>query len=286
MNPHRKNKSKKGVYDADSNPRKVHPPVYHDLPAKSSSKPGEDPLIRLNKYIANAGVCSRREADHLIAAGQISVNGKIISQLGFKVHSNDKVKLGNTLLKKEKFIYVLLNKPKDHISTAKDPEKRSTVIELVNKQIEERIYPVGRLDRNTTGLLLLTNDGELTKTLSHPSYNIRKIYEVHLDRPLNEEDFFTISQGIVLDDGPIKVDDIAINSEDKKIVGIELHSGRNRIVRRIFETLNYKITGLDRVMYAFLTKKNLPRGKWRFLKDHEVTKLKYMGHGKKRAGKS
>jgi 23S rRNA pseudouridine2605 synthase len=286
MKPRRKNKSKKGVYDADSDPRKVNPPEYHESPKNDPDKPGKDPLTRLNKYIANAGVCSRREADHLIISGQISVNGKIINELGYKVHPNDKVKYGNVLLKKEKFIYVLLNKPKDHISTAKDPRKRSTVIDLVNKQIDERIYPVGRLDRNTTGLLLLTNDGELTKILSHPSYNIRKIYEVHLDRPLSEADFFAIRQGIMLEDGPIRVDDIAINSEDRKIVGIELHSGRNRIVRRIFESLDYKITSLDRVMYAFLTKKNLPRGKWRFLKDHEVTKLKHLGHGRKRAGKS
>lgn len=282
MKPRKKNQSKKGIYDADTPSRRVNPPAYRSIREKTPQKQKVKESIRLNKYIANAGVCSRREADQLIISGQISVNGKKITELGYQVHSNDQVKYGDKLLKKEKFIYVLLNKPKDHITTAKDPQKRSTVMDLVNKQIEERIYPVGRLDRNTTGLLLLTNDGELTKNLSHPSYNIRKIYEVHLNRPLSEADLFTIQHGLVLEDGPIKVDDIAITSEDRKIIGIELHSGRNRIVRRIFESLDYKVTGLDRVMYAFLTKKNLPRGKWRFLKDFEVTKLKYLGHGKKK----
>jgi 23S rRNA pseudouridine2605 synthase len=286
MKPRKKNKSKRGIYDADTHPRKAIPPDYNADTSKHQVKPDKNQPIRLNKYIANAGICSRREADHLIISGQISVNGKKITELGYKVHPNDHVKYGNKLLKKEKFIYVLLNKPKDYISTAKDPQRRSTVIDLVNKQIDERVYPVGRLDRNTTGLLLLTNDGELTKTLSHPSYNIKKIYQVHLNRPLTEIDFFAIRQGIVLEDGPIKVDDIAIAGEDRKIIGIELHSGRNRIVRRIFESLDYKITGLDRVMYAFLTKKNLPRGKWRFLKDFEVTKLKHLGHGKRKTGKS
>lgn len=286
MKPRKKNKSKKGIYDADTHPRKAIPPDYNTDTSRHHVKPDKNQQIRLNKYIANAGICSRREADHLIISGQISVNGKKITELGYKVHPNDHVKYGNKLLKKEKFIYVLLNKPKDYISTAKDPQKRSTVIDLVNKQIDERVYPVGRLDRNTTGLLLLTNDGELTKTLSHPSYNIKKIYQVHLNRPLTEMDFFSIRQGIVLEDGPIKVDDIAIGSDDRKIIGIELHSGRNRIVRRIFESLDYKVTGLDRVMYAFLTKKNLPRGKWRYLKDFEVTKLKHLGHGRRKTGKS
>lgn len=280
MKPRKRNKSKKGVYDPDTPPHKVNPPAYRGNHEKHSQERMEKPSIRLNKYIANAGVCSRREADQLIISGQISVNGKKITELGYQVQANDRVKYGDKLLKKEKFLYILLNKPKDHITTARDPQKRSTVIDLVNKQIEERIYPVGRLDRNTTGLLLLTNDGELTKTLSHPSYNIRKIYEVHLNRPLSEADFAAIQHGLVLEDGPIKVDDIAITSDDRKVIGIELHSGRNRIVRRIFESLDYKVTGLDRVMYAFLTKKNLPRGKWRFLKEFEVTKLKHLGHGR------
>ncbi|MBR9999609.1 MAG: rRNA pseudouridine synthase [Cyclobacteriaceae bacterium] len=286
MKPRKKGKPRKGVYDADSPPQKVNPPEYKGVPGKSPGKKGDDTAIRLNKYIANAGICSRREADILISSGQISVNGKVITELGYKINPNDRVQYGKTRLKREKYIYVLLNKPKDHITTARDPQKRNTVMDLVNKQIDERIYPVGRLDRNTTGLLLLTKDGELTEKLSHPSYNIRKIYEAHLDRPLKEEDLLAVTGGIVLEDGPVKVDDIAINSEDGKIIGIELHSGRNRIVRRIFESLGYKITGLDRVMYAFLTKKNLPRGKWRFLNDHEVTKLKYLGHGKKRQKKS
>jgi 23S rRNA pseudouridine2605 synthase len=284
MKPRKKGKSRRGIYDTQSPPQKVHPPDYKK--SEPVEKKGKEEAIRLNRYIANAGVCSRREADTLIQSGQISVNGKVITELGYKVHPDDKVHYGKSRLKREKYIYVLLNKPKDHITTAKDPQKRSTVLDLVNKQINERVYPVGRLDRNTTGLLLLTNDGELTEKLTHPSYNIRKIYEVHLDRPLAEEDFLSISRGIELDDGPIKVDDIAISVEDGKVIGIELHSGRNRIVRRIFESLNYKIISLDRVMYAFLTKKNLPRGKWRFLNEQEVTKLKYLGHGKKRRSKS
>jgi 23S rRNA pseudouridine2605 synthase len=285
MKPRRKYKSRRGIYDAESNAEKVNPPSYPKSAVRSNQENHKDLPIRLNKYIANAGICSRREADKLITSGQIKVNGKTIRELGYKVRPKDQVKYGNTILRKEKFIYILLNKPKDHITTAKDPQRRNTVMDLVNKQIEERIYPVGRLDRNTTGLLLLTNDGELTSKLSHPSYNIRKIYEVHLDRALTNEDFLTIRSGIMLDDGPVKVDDIAILSEDKKSIGIELHSGRNRIVRRTFEYLNYRITGLDRVMYAFLTKKNLPRGKWRFLKDYEITKLKHLGHGRKRTGK-
>jgi 23S rRNA pseudouridine2605 synthase len=282
MKPRKKNKSKNEVYDSDTPQQRVRPPSYRHKKDQSFIKPGKVQSIRLNKYIANAGVCSRREADQLILSGKISVNGKKITELGYQVKSGDRVKYGNKLLKREKFIYVLLNKPKDHISTSRDPQKRNTVIDLVNKQIEERIYPVGRLDRNTTGLILLTNDGELTKSLSHPSYNIRKIYEVHLNRPLSEADFYSVRKGIILEDGPIKVDDIAITGEDRKKIGIELHSGRNRIVRRIFESLGYKPTGLDRVMYAFLTKKNLPRGKWRFLKEFEVTRLKRLGHGKRK----
>jgi len=285
MKPRRKNKPKRGVYDAERDPGKVNKPVYPNILKKSSVESSGDPMIRLNKFIANAGICSRREADKLITSGQIKVNGKIVRELGYKVHPKDQIKYRDVLLRKEKFIYVLLNKPKDHISTSKDPQKRNTVVDLVNKQINERIYPVGRLDRNTTGLLLLTNDGELTEKLSHPSYNIRKIYEVHLDRPIIEEDFLSIKNGIDLDDGPIKVDDIAILSDDKRNIGLELHSGRNRIVRRIFESFDYRITSLDRVMYAFLTKKNLPRGKWRFLKEHEITKLKHLGHGRKKTAK-
>ena len=284
MKPRKKGKSRRGIYDAESPQQKVHSPDYKKV--EPVEKTGNENTIRLNRYIANAGVCSRRDADNLIQSGQISVNGKVITELGYKVHPTDRVEYGKVLLKKEKFIYVLMNKPKDHITTAKDPQKRSTVLDLGNKQINERIYPVGRLDRNTTGLLLLTNDGELTKKLSHPSYNIRKIYEVSLNRPLSEEDLMAVSQGIELEDGPIKVDHIAIVGEDGKTIGIELHSGRNRIVRRIFESLGYKIAGLDRVMYAFLTKKNLPRGKWRFLNEQEVIRLKHLGHGKKMRGGS
>ncbi len=282
MSPHKQKKSRHGVFDSKSPSSKIELPDYPFDKHKSPDQSSEADLIRLNKYIANAGVCSRREADKLIIGGEIKINGKIIAELGYKVRPHDKVIYKNKLLRKEKYVYVLLNKPKDHITTAKDPQKRNTVLDLVNKHVEERIYPVGRLDRNTTGLLLLTNDGELTKKLSHPSYNIRKIYEAHIDKPLKNEDFVSLRNKIELDDGPIILDDVAIVSEDKKVIGIEIHSGRNRIVRRIFETFDYKIVSLDRVMYAFLTKKNLPRGKWRFLKEHEVAKLKKLGISKKK----
>jgi len=286
MTPRKQKKTRHGVFHTKDLSSKVKPPQYQNFKQKSATPSLKDNSIRLNRYIANAGICSRREADKLIIAGEIKINGNVITELGYKVQPNDKVIYKNKVLKKEKNVYVLLNKPKDHITTAKDPQKRTTVLDLVNKHIGERIYPVGRLDRNTTGLLLLTNDGDLTKKLSHPSYNIKKIYEVHIDKPLRNEDYLSLCKEIVLDDGPIKLDDIAIISEDKKVIGIEIHSGRNRIVRRIFAAFNYKIVSLDRVMYAFLTKKNLPRGKWRFLKEHEVTKLKQLGFGKKKNKRS
>ncbi|MCG8475831.1 MAG: rRNA pseudouridine synthase [Cytophagales bacterium] len=230
--------------------------------------------IRLNKYIANAGVCSRREADKLIAAGEIRVNNKVVSELGFKVKSSDIVKMGGQVLSREKMVYVLLNKPKDFITTTDDPEKRRTVMQLVSKACEERIYPVGRLDRATTGLLLLTNDGELASKLAHPSNNIKKVYQVELDKPISEEEVQRIKDTLVLDDGPAPVDEIAFLSEDGHHLGLELHIGRNRIVRRIFAHLGYEVVRLDRVYYAGLTKKDLPRGKWRFLTEKELLRLK------------
>jgi len=231
--------------------------------------------MRLNRYIANAGVCSRREADELIERGDISVNGKVVTEMGFKVKPGDTVKHGTKVLNPEKFTYVLLNKPKDFLTTTEDPEERRTVMELVADAGSFRIYPVGRLDRNTTGLLLLTNDGELADKLTHPSNNIRKIYQVEIDKPITEEHFETLRSGITLEDGPIKPDALSIVTADAHVVGIEIHSGRNRIVRRMFEHLGYEVTKLDRTTYAGLTKKELPRGKWRFLEPKEVVKLKY-----------
>ncbi|GAB3706184.1 pseudouridine synthase [Spirosoma flavus] len=237
--------------------------------------PEEDGLIRLNRYIANSGVCSRREADELIARGDISVNGKVVTEMGYKVKDGDTVKYGTKVLNPERFVYVLLNKPKDYITTTDDPEERKTVMELVADAGNYRMYPVGRLDRNTTGLLLLTNDGELADKLTHPSNNIRKIYQVELDKPMTTEHFEALQQGIELEDGPIKPDAISIVTPDAYVVGIEIHSGRNRIVRRMFEHFGYEVSKLDRTTYAGLTKKELPRGKWRFLEPKEVIKLKY-----------
>jgi 23S rRNA pseudouridine2605 synthase len=236
--------------------------------------------IRLNKFIANSGICSRREADELITQGLIMVNGKTITTLGIRITLRDKITYQGKILKNEKPVYVLLNKPKDYITSVSDPEDRKTVMELVKKACSERIYPVGRLDRNTTGLLLLTNDGELAEKLAHPSNQIRKIYEVRIDQPIRREDIEKLRKGINLDDGPISVDDIAIVSPDYRSLGIELHSGRNRIIRRIFESLGYRIVNLDRVVYANLTKKDLPRGKWRHLTQQEVIRLKYLNPGK------
>lgn len=233
--------------------------------------------IRLNKYIANSGVCSRREADQLILEGTVKVNGVVVTELGYKVKPDDSVKYNNKVLKPEKFAYVLLNKPKDFITTMEDENDRKTVMQLVANATNERIYPVGRLDRNTTGLLLFTNDGELAQKLTHPSNKVKKIYEVELDKPLTAEDFDKIADGkIHLFDGPVKVDEIAIISPSKKMIGIEIHEGRNRIVRRIFESLGYDVIKLDRVMYAGLTKKNVSRGSWRYLTATEVNKIKYL----------
>jgi 23S rRNA pseudouridine2605 synthase len=229
--------------------------------------------IRLNRFIANAGVCSRREADELIAQGFVKVNGQVITEMGYQVKPSDKVTYKGKLLKREKLVYILLNKPKNCITTTDDPEERHTVMEIVKDACDERVYPVGRLDRNTTGLLLLTNDGDLAKKLSHPSSNIKKIYQVSLDKPITESDFYKIQEGFELEDGFIKPDALALLTPNT--LGIELHSGRNRIVRRIFEHLGYSVEKLDRTMYAGLTKKDLPRGKWRFLSQKEVALLKF-----------
>ena len=243
-------------------------PMY-DRPAAS----GE---IRLNKYLADSGVCSRREADELIKAGCVTVNGEVVTTMGYKVKPGDKVMYGGQTLNREKLRYILLNKPKGYITTADDPEGRVTVMELVRDACTERIFPVGRLDKNTTGLLLLTNDGELAKRLTHPSSEVTKLYHVVLDKPLTRNDMLRIADGVELDDGLITPDEIAYDADDdsKKSVGIKLHSGRNRIVRRIFEHFGYDIVKLDRVMFAGLDKYRLPRGEWRFLTDAEVAALK------------
>ena len=235
-----------------------------------------DQPIRLNKYIANAGVCSRRDADKLIEQGRIKVNDQLITELGYKVMPSDKVVYDGKVLAQEKPVYILLNKPKDFITTLEDPEGRRTVMELIKRRGSERIYPVGRLDRKTTGLLLLTNDGDLAKKLSHPSGEVKKLYEVALDKPFSEEDFQKLVKGIELEDGFAKPDELALVSEDKRSLGIEIHIGRNRIVRRMFEALGYEVLRLDRVMYAHLTKKDLPRGKWRYLSQKEIIQLKFM----------
>lgn len=239
-------------------------------------KDPNDNTIRLNKFISNAGICSRREADDLIKAGAVTVNGKVITEMGYKIQKTDLVNYGGQGLKPERQVYILLNKPKDYITTSDDPQERRTVLELIKGACKERVYPVGRLDRNTTGLLLLTNDGELTDKITHPSFKQKKIYHVELDKPVKKEHLKAIEAGIELEDGPIKVDEINYveNSESKKEVGITLHSGRNRIVRRIFEHFDYKVKKLDRVYFAGLTKKDLARGRWRFLTTMEVNMLK------------
>ena len=231
--------------------------------------------LRLNKFLANAGVCSRREADEFIQAGVVKVNGEVVTELGTKVLRTDEVMFHDQPVRMEKKVYVLLNKPKDYVTTSDDPQQRKTVMDLVKGACEERIYPVGRLDRNTTGVLLLTNDGDLASKLTHPKFLKKKIYHVYLDHAVTAHDMQQIAEGITLDDGDIKADAIEYASDtDKKQVGIEIHSGKNRIVRRIFESLGYKVTKLDRVQFAGLTKKNVRRGDWRYLTEEEVDRLR------------
>jgi 23S rRNA pseudouridine2605 synthase len=242
---------------------------------EGSSSSSANDTWRLNRYISNSGVCSRREADTLIAKGEISVNGKVMKELGFKVRPTDEVKFRGKILRKEKPVYVLLNKPKDFITTTSDPNGRKTVMDLVAKATTERIYPVGRLDRNTTGLLLFTNDGDMAKKLSHPSYEVQKIYRVTLDKPFNEEDIEKLKAGLDLEDGISKVDGASILSDDGFSVGVELHIGKNRIVRRMFAHLGYEVIRLDRTVYAGLTKETLGRGNWRLLNEREIIRLRF-----------
>ena len=231
--------------------------------------------LRLNKFLANAGICSRREADEFIQAGVVTVNGEVVTELGTKILRTDEVKFHDQPVNIEKKVYVLLNKPKDYVTTSDDPQQRKTVMDLVKNACSERIYPVGRLDRNTTGVLLLTNDGDLASKLTHPKYLKKKIYHVYLDKNVTAHDLQQIVEGIQLEDGEIKADDVQYaHPTDKKQVGIEIHSGKNRIVRRIFESLGYRVQKLDRVQFAGLTKKNLKRGDWRYLTEEEVDRLR------------
>lgn len=251
-------------FNRDNNSHKEHTEHYT-----------EENGIRLNRYIANAGVCSRRDAEKYITAGVITINGKVVTELATKVYYGDVVKFNNAPLMPEKKTYILLNKPKDYITTTDDPHAEKTVMDLIGEAGKNRVYPVGRLDRATTGLLLLTNDGDLAEHLCHPRYNKQKIYQVTLDKKVVAEDIEKLLNGVELDDGPANADEIEYcNPNDACEVGVVIHSGRNRIVRRMFESLGYKVKKLDRVYYAGLTKKNLPRGKWRFLTDKEIVMLK------------
>ncbi len=255
-------------------PRKSFSPKPSGKQNSPTRRSGNSNLIRLNRYIANAGICSRREADTLIAAGNVTVNGKVIIEMGYKVKKTDDVRFDGRKLNPEKKEYVLLNKPKNFITTTSDEKGRRTVMELVSSASNNRLYPVGRLDRNTTGLLLFTNDGDLAKKLTHPRHGVRKIYHVHLDKNVSIGDLRKIREGLELDDGKIEVHAVDyVQGGTKKEVGIEIHSGRNRIVRRIFEHLEYQVVRLDRVVFAGLTKKDLPRGHWRFLTPQEVINL-------------
>jgi 23S rRNA pseudouridine2605 synthase len=252
---------------------------------RHSSKENEKPVpktrknvdekLRLNRFIAHSGVCSRREADELISKGLITVNGKIVTDLGIKVTSGDDIRYKNKKLSSEKKVYILLNKPRGYVTTVEDPHADQTVLDLIGDACTERVYPVGRLDKATTGVLLLTNDGELTGKLTHPKYQRKKIYHVFLDKPVTKNDLFTLTEGVEIEDEIIVADAVSYaDAEDKTQIGIEIHSGQNRIIRRIFEKLGYKVKKLDRVYFAGLTKKNLPRGKWRFLTEKEINMLK------------
>jgi 23S rRNA pseudouridine2605 synthase len=242
---------------------------------KRGFKPDEK--IRLNRFLANSGVCSRREADVYINTGCVTVNGKIVTELGTKVALTDDVRFNGQSLAPERKVYLLLNKPKGYVTTTDDPQERKTVMDLIDKACTERIYPVGRLDRDTTGLLLFTNDGEIAKKLTHPSHSRKKIYQATLNKQLTKNDLLQIAKGVELEDGFIAADSINyVDEEDKREIGLEIHSGRNRVVRRIFDHLGYEVVKLDRVFFAGLTKKNLPRGKWRFLTQAEINQLKML----------
>jgi len=244
-------------------------------------KPSSE-LMPLNKYVAHAGICARRDAAQLVKDGHVKVNGELVTEPGFKVTIKDEVRVKDKKISLVKdLVYILVNKPKNIITTTDDPQGRKTVLDLIKKATTERVFPIGRLDRNTSGVLLLTNDGDLSQQLTHPSNQVRKIYSVVLDKPLTKDHFEQILKGITLEDGPAQVDVLAFTDpKDKTMIGVELHGGRNRIVRRIFEHFGYEVKTLDRVVFVGLTKKNLQRGHWRHLKDEELRELKFLGKGK------
>jgi len=249
---------------------------------ESTSNKQSEGLMPLNKFLAHSGISGRREAAEIVKQGKVKVNNVLITEPGHKVSAKDEIRVnGKKIFVSKNLVYILLNKPKDYITTTDDPQGRKTVLDIIGKATPERIYPVGRLDRNTSGVLLFTNDGELSQKLTHPSNNIKKVYAVTLNRPLEKKDFDKILKGVMLEDGMASVDALAYaDIQDKTILGIEIHSGRNRIVRRIFEALGYDVKNLDRVIFAGLTKKNIERGKWRFLSEKEVRDLKHFGKGK------
>ncbi len=265
---------------------KVVIPAFGKAPQQKKKSSGDAAEVvsndmPLNKFLAHAGLCSRRDAADFIKKGTVTVNGEVVIEPGYKVTDDADVKVEGKPIKRSKnLVYILMNKPKDYITTAEDPQGRKTVMDIIKNATTERVYPVGRLDRNTSGVLLLTNDGDLAQKLSHPSFEVRKIYEVRLDKTVTKDDFEKILSGVKLDDGEVHADSLAYGDKDKSVVGIEIHSGKNRVVRRIFEHLGYDVRGLDRVMYANLTKKNVERGKWRFLNDKEVRLLKYFNKSK------
>ena len=267
----------------DSNKRSERPqqrkPFFKKKSKANPAPKSDDGSVRLNKYLSNAGICSRREADRLIETGVVEINGKVVTELGTKVMPGDVVHYGGEKISKEKPVYLLLNKPKGYITTVDDPYQRKTVLDIVMNACKERIYPVGRLDRDTTGLLLLTNDGDLTKKLTHPKHKVKKIYKVILHKNVAKSDLERLISGVELDDGFVKADaaEYVGDGSLKKEIGIELHSGKNRVIRRMMEALGYKVVKLDRVYFAGLTKKNLPRGKYRFLDQKELGMLKRLG---------
>lgn len=268
--------SKKNSPKAKIVEKKAKAPIKKRIVNDTTIQLGKDSVMRLNKYIAHAGVCSRREADKLIATGAITVNGNIITELGYKVERGDRVHMDGQLLVAEKLQYILLNKPKGFVTTTDDPQERKTVMDLIKNACSERVYPVGRLDLKTTGLLLFTNDGDIAKKLTHPKHRVRKVYHVFLDKPLTKNDMLEIVEGVELEDGVINVDKISYveDVDSKQEIGIQIHSGKNRIVRRIFEHFGYEVVKLDRVVFAGLTKKDLPRGRWRPLTKKEIEFLK------------
>ena len=282
-------KNQRSITEAVPKPQISNLPAGRQGQKSHPATAGSDNEMPLNKFIAWSGVCGRREAADLIKAGKVLVNGQVITEPPHRVSQQDNIRVnGKKIVLQKNLVYILLNKPKDYITTMDDPEGRKTVMDLVKKATSERVFPVGRLDRNTTGVMLLTNDGELAQRLTHPKYEVKKIYEVRVDQPVTKQQLDTIAGGLTLEDGFIQPDAVAYaDSKDKSVIGIEIHSGRNRIVRRIFEHLGFKVKNLDRVMYGIFTKKNVDRGKWRFLTEKEIRLLKHLNtsFGNKKASR-